>query len=231
MGVYINFFKDVFAGKYVFNDFVGTLGQLLNDAGMQKLFEMIKGIGQALAFVAIAVGALQLLYGKKFLGLFKFVAFAGIGYAVGAFAIQPILPEILLNAINPTVCGVIFALIAAVLYKLLYVLVLFGLGGTFVYVIFYAGGLIPMELPTIGNATMSYVVVGIALFLLLIKKKNAERLGTAFLGSYLITYGVKMLYDYTALIPDQAKIINAIVLVALAIGGYVYQYRRRRRYY
>ena len=231
MGVYINFFKDVFAGKYVFNEFTRELGILLDEAGMKNLLDLIKGIGQPLAFIAIAVGLLQLTYGKKFLGLFKFVAFAGIGYAIGAYAIQPILPDILINAINPTVCGVIFALIGAVLYKLLYVLVLFGLGGTFVYVIFYAGGLIPMELPTVGDANMSYIAVGVVLFLVLIQKKNVERLGTALLGSYLITYGVKMLYDYTTLLPEHAGVVDTVVLLALAAFGFYYQYKRRRRYY
>ena len=231
MGVIISFIKGVLAGDFDFHSFVGTLGHMLNEAGFAAVFEKIESLGILSAIAAIAGGLLFVFYGKKFLGLVKFVASAGLGYIAGSSVMHPLIVGTLpVLEGKGFICGAILALVCAVLYKLIYNVLFFGLAAAFSYVIFYAGGLIPVALPTVGDKTMSYIAVGAVLLIILLQRKSAERLGTAFLGAFFITYGVKYFFDYTALMPDKAVLLNAIVMCAFAIVGFNYQYKRRRRY-
>ena len=231
MGVIVSFIKGVLAGDFDFYSFVGTLGHMLNEAGFAAIFEKIESLGIVAALVAIAGGMISAFYGKKYLGLIKFFAAAGCGYFAGASVMHPLVIGTLpVLEGKEFICGAILALVCAVLYKLIYNVLFFGLAAMFSYVIFYAGGLIPMALPTVGDKTMSSMAVGAVLLIILLQRKSAERLGTAFLGAFLITYGVKYFFDYTALLPDKAVIINAAVMCAIALVGFRYQYKRRRRY-
>ena len=231
MGVIVSFIKGVLAGDFDFYAFVGNLGHMLNEAGFAAVFEKIESLGIVSAIVAMAFGLLLVFYGKKYLGIIKFAAATGFGYFAGASVMHPLILDTLpVLEGKEFICGAILALVCAVLYKLIYNVLFFGLAAIFAYVIFFAGGLIPVVLPTLGNQTMSYIAVGAVLLIILLQRKSAERLGTAFLGAFLITYGVKYFFDYTALLPDQAVIINAAVMCAIALVGFLHQYKRRRRY-
>ena len=226
----IQFIKSVIAGEYDFNGFVGKLGEFFNFLGATvisgeltlKSFFSSAGL---YSYILMGVGALLLLYGKKYLPLIKLLLFGGVGYVVGYVILAPMIAPYLgeSSLFSPITCGAVTALILAVLSKLVYSILFYGIAAMFAYVIAYAGGLI--ELPTIGNATLSYAVVGAVVLLLLIKRKSAERLGTAFLGSYLIVSGISK--NFYALVSPTIWIIIGV----LSLIGYRFQYRRRKKYY
>ncbi len=228
-----DFFTSVLNGTFDFNKLVAFFGGLLDNAkaneGIMGIWDGFMGaVSGFLPFLLIALGALELLYGKKFLGLQKFIMSAALGYCVGVLAVAPAI-----NGMFPLpemVCGAVVALVAAVLCKQVYAVALFGGVGIFGYVICFAGGLIP-SLPTIGNQVLSFAGAGVLIFLVLILRKNVERLGLAFLGSYMITSAViKNFFDYTTLVPGSEGIVKTVVLCAVALLGFIFQYKRRKRY-
>lgn len=229
-----DFFTSILNGTFDFNGLVGFFGGLLDNAkaneGIMGIWDGFMGaVSGFLPILLIALGALELLYGKKFLGLQKFIMSAAVGYCVGVLAIAPLINEMF--PLSEMICGVVVALVAAVLCKQVYAIALFGGAGIFAYVACFAGGLLPFELPTIGNQVLSFAGAGIVIFLVLILRKNLERLGTAFLGSYMITSAIiNNFFNYPALAAGNEDLVNTIVLVVIALLGFVFQYKRRRRY-
>ena len=179
----------------------------------------------------IALGLGVLCYGKKWLGFLKFIASAGGGFAIG-LAINPMLISTLpVLEGKAWITGAVFALVLGVLSGLLYFVLYIGGSGLFVYVTCYAGGLFPFPLPTEKSVVLSCIAVAVVAFMLLVWRKNSEMLGTAFLGAFLINKGIRIIYDYTALLAEHANVLNAVVLCMIAVLGFTHQYRRRRRYY
>ena len=121
--------------------------------------------------------------------------------------------------------------VLAVLNKLIFGIIFFGGPAAAVFVICYFGGTVPVELPTIGNLPMCAGAAGVTALLMFLARRNLQRIVTAVIGGFAINLGVKRLYDYTATIPEYAMIVDLSVVGALALIGFVYQYRRRRRYY
>ena len=229
MGDLLNLVNGLRAGDMNFNEFVGNLGQWFNDIGVggpvTALMETVW-----FPFVAIAVGALLLFYGKRWLGLLKFLVCGAIGFVVG-LVVNPMLVDMLpfLDG-KAWITGALCALILAVLNKLIFGVLFFGGPAVGAFAICYFEGTIPFELPTVGNLPMCLGAAAIALVLMLIIRKNFERIVTAALGAFAINLGVKKLFDYTATIPEYAMMVDLGVVGVLTLIGFIYQYRRRRRY-
>ena len=226
----IGFLKSTFTGELPFHDFVGALGQIFNDIGIGGA---VSSLTEKFWFpyAAIALGLVVLCYGKKWLGFLKFIASAGGGFAIG-LAINPMLiPTLPVLEGKAWITGAVFALVLGVLSGLLYFVLYIGGSGLFVYVTCYAGGLFPFPLPTEKSVVLSCIAVAVVAFMLLVWRKNSEMLGTAFLGAFLINKGIRIIYDYTALLAEHADVLNAVVLCMIAVLGFTHQYRRRRRYY
>ena len=211
------------------NGFIGGLGQWFNDIGiggpvtsfMEKSW---------FPFLAMAVGALCLFYGKKWLGLIKFVSCAAIGFVAG-LVISPMLETTLPFLVEKAwITGALCALILAVLNKLIFGLVFFGGPAAGAFAAFYIEGIIPMELPTVGNLPACLGIAAGAALIMLMIRKNFQRIVTAAMGGSLVNLGIKRLYDYSASLPEYQVYIDFGVVALIAIIGFVYPYRRRRRY-
>lgn len=239
MSEIINFFKDVLAGAYNWGDFIGHIGHtantLLESEGLAPMVGFFTELGAVLNVIIIAFGLLNLFYGKKFVILFRSVAGAVLGYAIGVSVLHPVVAETIPD-LTAMWCGIIVGVVLTVLMwsELYYRVSLYAVVALFSYVIFYAGGLIPIDLPTVGNATLSYIAVGAVVLVFILFHKHIERIGTSFLGAFLIHYGVTQFYDYTALIPaeyaDYAGYAVAAVICLHALVGFRFQHKRRRRY-
>ena len=229
-----DFFTSVLNGTFDFNKLVSFFGGLLDqakaNAGIMGIWDSVMGvIGGFLPIILIALGVVELLFGRKFLGLQKFIMSAALGYCIGVLAIAPIINGMF--TLSEMICGAVVAVVAAVLCKQVYAIALFGGVGIFTYVICYAGGLIPVALPTVGNQVLSLAAAGVLIFLVLILRKNFERLGLALLGAYLITYSIIHNYfDFTALVAGHEVIVNVVVTCAIGLLGFAFQYKRRKRY-
>ena len=226
----ITLINDFRAKELNFNEFIGGLGAWFNDIGVGGFVTSV--LAQAwVPFAALALGMIFLFYGRKWLGCIKFVSCAGIGFVAG-LVVNPFLIDMLpfLDG-KAWITGALCALMLAVLNKLIFALIFFGIPVAATFIVCYFEGVIPYELPTVGNVTTAAVAAVGALLIMLVIRKDFERIITAIIGGFIINFGVKSLYDYTATIPDIAMQVDLGVVAALAVMGYFYQYRRRRRYY
>ena len=227
----IEFFKAVFSGAYDFWGFIKVLGDFFNMIGATVITGEIT-VGSILtspglySYILAAVGMIFLFYGRKFFAHIKFIVFAGVGYAVGnAFAYPLVAPYMAGSAIiTPLTCAITVAVIGAALSKYLYEILYLGSGAIFTYVISYAGGLIP-GLPTVGNATLAYIAVAIVVLILIIVRKNISRLALSAAGAYFVVEAVTKNF-YKLEYP-----VNFAVMGAVALVGFAFQYKNRKKYY
>lgn len=226
----IEFLKAVFAGSYDFFGFTKILGDFFNGIGESQIagsltLSAIFTSPGLYSYILAAVGLIFLLYGRKFMTLILYVAFGAVGYVVGGVFVYPLLVPTMSGSIlcTPLICGITMAVVGVVFSKLLYAVLYLAAGASFTYVICFAGGLIP-GLPTVGNATLSYVAVAIVILALLIMRKNVTRLGLSAAGAYFITEAVSK--NFFALVQPTSLIVMGVI----ALFGFAYQYKRRKRY-
>lgn len=227
----IEFFKAGFSGAYDFWEFIKILGDFFNMIGATVIKDELT-ISSILtspglySYILAAVGAVFLFYGRKFFPLIKFVVFAAIGFVVGNAFAYPALMVYMAGSVivTPITCGVTVAIIGAALSQYLYGIVYLGAGAIFAYVICFAGGLIP-GLPTVGNSMLSYIAVAIVVLVLIIMRKNISRLGLSVAGAYFIVEAVSKNF-YKLESP-----MNFIAMGAVALIGFAFQYKNRKKYF
>lgn len=225
----IQFFMSIFYGSINFADLkhhIWTLYLNYNIGG--TITSTIASFGIIGAAALIVVGLIFLLYGKKFFGVAKFLMCAGAGYFVGTLVVTPLINT--LFAVSPLICGAVCALVMAVFSKFLYNIVLYGSAAIATYVILFANGALPIVLFTQGNMIFSLAGVGVVLLLMLLMRKNIDRLITSFAGACAIVYGVRRIYDFSLLLPGYELWLKLGAVALLAVLGFAFQYHRRRRY-
>lgn len=222
------------AGEMGSEEFIGNLGQWFNDIGVggpvTSFFE-----ASWFPYIALVAGAIFLFYGRKWFGLIKFLSFGAIGFVAG-LVVSPMLEETLEFLVGKAwITGALCALILAVLNKLIFGLIFFGGPAAGAFAVCYFPDVLPIELPTVGDVPMCAGVAAVAALLMLALRKDIERIVTAGVGGIVFNMGIRKLYDYTTLIPEAySKYVTYLdlgVVISLAVIGYMYQYRRRRRYY
>ena len=228
LGKLINSFR---AKELTFKQFTVELGCWFDDIGIGKPFtEAIES--SWFPYVAIALGALVLFYGTKWIGFMRFLSCAAIGFVTG-LVLNPMLVETetlpFLEG-KAWITGALCALILAVLGKLIFGLIFFGGPAAGAFAAFYLPDIIPGDLPTVNNLYACLGIAAGAALLMLMIRKNFQRILTSGIGGVLVTVGVKKLYDYTALLPEYALYIDIGAFALLVLLGFTYQYRRRRRY-
>lgn len=230
MGDLLNLVNNLRAGDMNFTEFIGGLGQWFNDIGVGGKVTSVTNASW-FPFVALAVGALFIFYGKKWLGFIQFASCGGMGFVLG-LVLNPMLVDTLSVLEGKAwITGSLCALILAVLNKLIFGLLFFGGPALLVFLICYFGAIIPFDIPTMGNLPVCIGIAAGTSLLMFLLRRDVARIVTAVLGGFIINFGVKKLYDYTASIPKYAMMVDLGVVALLAVMGFVYQYRRRRRYY
>ena len=173
-------------------------------------------------------------FGKKILSVLKFSFFFVLGFALGVYFLMPIFPESIV--IPAWIVGIIVGIVAAVLYRFLYVGVSVVILGYSAYMLCYHGLYIngPTVDYTTGRALISLVIAIAAVIIVLFARKYVEMVGTAVLGGWLATLTfVKCIYDYNMAIPFLAEnwwlgmFIPAAIIAAV---GIVVQVRTRKRW-
>ena len=223
----IEFVKALLAGEYDVKGLYAYAVSLFETAktneGFLWLTDKITGmLGGVLPIVMIAIGALFVIRGQKSLWFFKFFIAALGGYAIGSYIVTPIINNIF--PLKATLCGLIVCLVCAVCCKSVYLLAISVASGMITYSFFYANGLLPFALPTEGNSTLCYVAVAIVVLTVLITRKQVERIGTAALGSWILCEALAR--NYVPAIESY----QLYIFIAVWVLGYLYQYKKRKRY-
>lgn len=196
------------------------------------LMSVLNPIISYVPYILIALCLIIAFFGKKLLSVLKFVASFGAGFVCGVHFIGPLLMP-LVNV--PTwVCGLVLAVIAAVLYRFIYD-VAFAVSVVYcVYVLCYTG--LSMRDGAEHTDTKAVICIAVAIgvtILAFILKKYVEMAGTAILGGYLISYIIRcMIYDYKALdwLQDAPWAGAAAITAIIALPAFMVQYRTRQRY-
>ena len=213
-----------------FNEFIGGLGAWFNDIGVGgPIMDVVSK--SWFPFFAMAMGAIFLFYGRKWFGCLKFLSCAAVGFVAGLI-VNPMLVGMLPFLEGKAwITGALCAMMLAVLNKLLFGIAYFGLPPVVVFAVCYYPGILPKDLPSVGNLPKCLFAAAGMLLIMLIIRSDFERIVTAIEGSLMLNYGIKRIFDYTASVPDIAPYVDLVVIAVFALIGFVYQYRRRRRYY
>lgn len=184
----------------------------------------------AIPIVLIVLSSLQLFFGKKLLPLSRFLAAAGMGYAVGVVTISPIINNIFV--LPNYVSGIVMAIVAGVLSKFIYYIGIAVGVGYISYMVSFSAAILPgITVYTKGNAVICAIVAVVAVILVLLLLKFIEMAGTAFLGAFLISELVIANYvNYPAFIPMDPTVVKYVAVGIVALIGFIVQYKTRRRY-
>lgn len=171
-------------------------------------------------------------FGKKIIGVIKFCAFFVTGFAVGTHYLAPLLPSEI--DIPSWIIGIVVALIAAVLYRFLYIILYCVTVGYGAYVFAYYGFFVKNDASfSGGRATACLVVALVLLVIALIFRKYIEMIVTAFLGSWcavlLFRYHICK-FEKLSLFSGHFWIAIMIPTIVLTAVSAVVQIKTRRRY-
>ncbi len=193
------------------------------------LMQCISLLLPAMPFILLAFYIILGTLGKRLFSILRFLAFFVVGFALGVYFLAPLI-LVVIQALPPWVVGVVIGVIAAVLSKILYFVVLAVTVGYCGYVLMFQGLIIPgfME----GNYWVALLFAVVLTVLVLLFRKYVEMAGTSFLGGLGIAYVIRGWWDFTAL--DFLVGIEwlGILVVALvfAVLGFIVQFKTRVRY-
>lgn len=242
----IAFFKSVADGSFDFSScrsfFADFLAALKETEAISTPFSRLTGLLEPIAtllpFLLLALALLELLFGKKLLGIQKFVACFLVGYAVGSVYVAPLLAQTLTLPLY--LPGLVVGILAAVLFKYIYYAAVAVAAGYSVYILCYRG--IPSDLLrgaegefAAGKMVVALIVAAVAVVLVFVLRKYIEMLGTSLLGGFFIAQVVIFyFYDFTTLITINGQpytwLARLLASAILAIPGFIFQFRTRRRY-
>lgn len=197
--------------------------------GLMKAIAPVWAIVMTVLVVACLVVT---FFGKKLLGVLKFIACFVVGFALGTHLLPPLLPvEIQLPA---WIIGVVVGLISAVLYRFIYIILYVGISGYGMYVLaFYGFFLQPNAVYSNTRAIASLIAAAVAIVIALIFRKYFEMIGTAILGSWVAALLFSsQIYNFTAwpLFSGMEGLAIFIPTALLAALGTAVQIKTRRRY-
>ena len=185
------------------------------------------------SMLIVAILSLTLaFFGRKMMGLVRFVAFFVAGFMLGAHLLTPLLPPDV--EIPAWIIGIVVALIAGVLSKFLYTVLYVVAAGYSMYIVAYNGFYLGLEASYADMlVTVALISAFVAIIIALLLKKYIEMIGTAALGSWLAVIVVsKNLYDFTAwkIFEGNEKLAIIIPTAIIALIGAAIQIKTRRRY-
>jgi len=192
-----------------------------------------------IAGIFIALSLVVAFFGKKLLGLMKFLACFVIGYGVGVFYLTAPIQTVFAD-IQPWIIGLVVGFVAALLCAVIYFLVYFVGSAYVLFLLLYGGTVLPEVVSGIfaGNFVVSIAVAaGVAVVLLLLRKW-IEMLGTAVLGGWLTYLSVGSLltalmgYGFEGIeaIAPYLTIVMWVIIAVVALPAFAVQVRTRRRY-
>lgn len=165
-------------------DPLGTISSLWSDA--TGWLESILPFAWIIPSVLALLSLIQIFFGKKLLGIQKFVACLVIGFACGTMFIYPLLADIGITFMPDWVVGLIVGIVAAILFRLIYFLAYIIAAGVAGYVL-CVGNVLPEAV----SQYIDYWFVGIGvavafIIVALLLRRFIEMLGTAVLGAYTL---------------------------------------------
>ncbi len=197
-----------------------------------SLKNFASGFIGAVPYILMALGVLVLLFGKKMGGFVKFVGFFIVGFFLGVYFLEPVIPAEV--PISPWVVGIVVATVSAVLSKSLFVAtysvaVLYSM-----YRLCYHGFFFDTQHEfSVGKSLTALTVAVIVLVLSLIFFRFVQMFLFSALGAWMITSGFAIgIIDLGAIpkLGSNSWILEVSVIALLTVLGFIFQLKTRRRY-
>ncbi len=232
--------SSIAGAKYDFDILGNIAGRIF---GNMAANETIAGIWEAILsaispfaafvpFALIILALIEVFFGKKLINLQKFLACVVVGFCFGVHYVSPLINNIF--NLPPYISGAVIALVAAVLCKFIYVAGYVFAAGYSGYLIAYSGAYIPfLSSVTKGNLIISLAIALAFVAVALIFRKYIEMFGTAALGGYFISKTIiANFFDYRTLefLGEVGWIAELVLILVIAIVGFIVQYKTRTRY-
>ena len=196
------------------------------------LMKVLNPIYSVVPYILIALCLVIAFFGKKILTVLKFRAAFFVGFVCGVYFIGPLLMPII--NVPTWICGLVLAIIAAVLYRFLYYIAYAVSTCYCVYMLCYMGFYMREGVEhTNSRAIVCFAIALGVTVIAFVFKKYFEMAGTAVLGGYLISYIIRcMIYDYKALewLQETPWLGAGVITVVIAIPAFAFQYKTRQRY-
>lgn len=240
MEAILTFIDSISKAKYDFwaiaDFFNARLGEILGNEELMNIWNSIYGVlsplGIIIPLLIIGFGVSVVLFGRKFISVQRFAVFFVVGYCIGVQYVSPVINNVLV--LPNYISGIVIALVAAVLCKYLYFLLL---GAVVFYSVYYfcftALYLTFLRTITMGNGFISFIVASGFVALVFVFRKYVEMAGTAALGGLIISKSIAIgIYDYTTLsiLGDKGWVAELAIIALIAVGGFIYQVKHRERY-
>lgn len=185
-----------------------------------------------LPYIFIFLSLIVAFFGKKILGILKFLAIFVTGFIFGAYFITPVFADLI--SVPSWVWGLVIGIVAAVLYRFVYY-TLYGVSMVYiVYVLCYTGfTLSPLAENSSSRAVICLGIALVVALILYVLMRYIEMMGTAILGGYLVYLTVDlMLVDFDSLefISAAPWVAPLVIIFVVALPGFMVQFKTRKRY-
>ncbi|MBP3606604.1 MAG: hypothetical protein J6J66_08420 [Clostridia bacterium] len=220
-GVYEKVYNGFFSGKV--------------EAVWEKLMSLLSVIEPFLPYVLIALGAIELLFGKRLLGLQKFFGMFCIGYGAAVAYLVPVIPFEGI-AKYAWIVGIVVGVVGILLRKFLYMVLYIGAFAFFPAWVLYSGQIAAAS-ALAGNLIVAAAAGAVVAILAILLRKWVEIWGLSIFGAWAIVtvldkpkYGIQIVDKICGLTVNQPVIIGFVLLGVLALIGIIFQTKTRKRY-
>ena len=200
------------------------------EALWDKLWGMVAVIHPFVTYILLALAVIQLLFGKRLLGLQKFLGAFALCYAGTVYYIVPKLTSLVpaladYGWIIAIVVGIIGILLRKVVYMVSYIV-------AFAYIPYFIvySGKISFIAGFAGNLVVAGAAAAAVVLLALLLRKWVETLGLAALGAYCVTLVLDVKFGVVDMIPFDGMLVGLAMVAVLTLIGFIIQVKTRKRY-
>ncbi len=231
----MEFFNKVLAAEYDFSAIGQFFKNLFNgsftgkvEALWDKLWDMVSVIHPFVAYILLALALVELLFGKRLLGLQKFIGMFALGYAATVVYLVPVLADLIPALADfGWIVGIVVGIIAILLRKVLYILLYIVAFAYIPYYLVYSGSIVA----SIGGSLIfAGAAAGVVVVLALLLRKWVEMLGLSALGAFCITKVLDVKLGVIDMIPFDGMIVGLAMVGVLTLIGFIIQVKTRKRY-
>lgn len=184
-------------------------------------------------YIIIALMIVVSFFGKKIIAVLKFTTFFVVGFALGVYFIPPLLVDVI--TIPGWISGLVIGILAAVLYRFIYITSFAVSCAYSVYLLCYGAFFLDGTLAeySLDKSLVSLVVAVLVTVVAFFIRKYVEMIGTALLGGYLCALTVRnLIFDYRTLefLDGIGWVMTLAIVLVIAIPGAIFQIKKRKRY-
>ena len=204
----------------------------------EKLWNMVSMIHPYVAYILIALGAIELLFGKRLLGVQKFFGMFFIGCGATVAYLVPLIP---LEGVGKYawIIGLIAGVVAILLRKFLYMVLYIGAFAFIPACVLYSGTIGALA-SFKGNLVIAAAAGAVIALLAILLRKWFEIWGLSIFGAWAIVavldrpkYGIQivdMICGKVSFLANQPVVVGFVLLGVLALVGIIFQTKTRKRY-